>query len=123
MGKNGMIHCSTKINIDPQKVTNRLQTDVEDALHIVGEIALADSNTYAKHDQGQLIQSGHCDVRNSGKVELVWDTPYARRQYFEIKTASKDQNPSARWRWAHYAQKKHGKDWLSAFKKRLGVKD
>lgn len=123
MGKNGIIHCSTKINIDPQKVVGRVKSDVDDALRIMGENALADANRYVKQTEAAtLLKSGRFEVEKN-RLSLIWDTPYARRQYLEIQTAYKHPNPNARWRWAGYAQRRHGKEWLAAFQKRLGVKD
>lgn len=122
MGK-GFIHCACQVHLDPQKVVGRVKSDVDDALRIMGEKALADANRYVKQTEAAtLLKSGRFEVENNS-LELIWDTPYARRQYLTIQTAYKRPNPNARWRWAEYAQQRHGKEWLAAFQKRLGVKD
>ena len=70
---------------------------------------LEDCNKYCKEDTGALIQSSleHSDFENG---RIVWDTPYAHRQYWLI-TAKKDVNPNASWRWADVAKSKNLTKW------------
>lgn len=76
----------------------------------LSEQILADCNRYCKEDTGALIASSQAHSRlKEGK--LIWRTPYARRQYYVIRSASTLINPGARWRWAHHAKSVHLPDW------------
>lgn len=76
----------------------------------LSEQILKDCNQYCKEDTGALIASSQAHSRpKEGK--LIWRTPYARRQYYVIRTASPLINPGARWRWAHHAKSVHLHDW------------
>jgi hypothetical protein len=67
------------------------------------EEILKDVSPYVKRDEGALQASGlDHSVPKEGK--LVWETPYARRQYWEIPTAVTDINPKATWKWFEVAK-------------------
>lgn len=65
---------------------------------------------YCKEDTGMLIMSSyiHSDLKHG---RLVWSTPYAARQYYEIPTAYHDVNSNATWRWCEVAKQNHQADW------------
>lgn len=74
------------------------------------EEILNDCNQYCKEDTGALIVSSMTHSRpQEGK--LIWQTPYAKRQYWEIRTAYKTVNPGATWRWCEYAKQNHLERW------------
>ena len=80
------------------------------ALPILCEEILADCNQYCKEREGALIASSLVHSRpQEGK--LIWQTPYARRQYWEIQTAIKDKNPRASWKWCEVAKAHHKERW------------
>lgn len=101
---------AVKININQRAVEAKVMGAFEKSLSILSEEILNDCNQYCKEDNGALIASSqiHSDLK-AGK--LVWQTPYARRQYWEIRTAYTDTNPGARWKWAHYAKSKLMRKW------------
>ena len=72
---------------------------------------LRDCNLYCKEDSGTLIASSLVHSRLNDGL-LIWQTPYAARQYYEIQTAVKDVNPNATWRWVEHAKRLHMKDWV-----------
>ncbi len=76
----------------------------------LAEQILADCNKYCKEETGTLIASSQAHSRPKDGV-LIWQTPYARRQYYVIRTAHTVINPGARWRWAHHAKSAHLADW------------
>ena len=81
---------------------------------------LKDCNRYCKEDQeGILIASSliHSQLKDG---KLIWQTPYAARQYYEIRTAYKDYNPNASWRWCEVAKANHGERWLKQARKVFG---
>ena len=72
---------AVKISIDRSRVAARIKAGKMAMVSAVAEQALSDCNYFAKRDQGTLIESSQTasDVENG---QLVWDTPYARRQYY-----------------------------------------
>ena len=83
----------------------------EKALPVLSSLIRTDCNKYCKEDTGMLIASSliHSDL-NNGK--LVWQTPYAARQYYEIRTAYHDVNPMASWRWCEVAFNNFKDKWI-----------
>ena len=99
-----------KINIDKGKVLAKIDVAWSKATKPLAEEILADCNEFCKEDTGALIASSliHSQL---DKGILVWATPYARRQYYEIRTANADSNPQATWRWAEAAKNVHLDRW------------
>ncbi len=86
-----------------------------EAIAIMSEQVLADSNSFCKLDQGTLIDSSlnNSDLENG---VIVWDTPYAQRQYY-LESAHTDKNPNAQMMWAHKARDIYVDQWLTTYKK------
>ena len=101
---------AVKIDIDKSKVLAKVETAYNKGLAQLSMIVLDDCNRYCKEREGTLIQSSYIHSEpNEGK--LIWQTPYAKRQYWEIKTAYKDKNPEASYRWCEVAKRKHKEQW------------
>ncbi len=98
-----------KVTLDKGKVLKRTSKDIARATEIMASQALKDCNFYAKHKDKNLINSS-LQASNLKKGLLIWDTPYARRQYY-IPYANTDKNPYARGLWAEYAESVHGDEW------------
>ena len=98
---------SVKIDIDPNKVGAKVVGAWDKALPMLSEEILADCNEYCKEDSGTLIKSSMIHSRpKEGK--LVWETPYAKRQYWAIKTSL---TPGRTWKWCETAKAKWGSRW------------
>lgn len=100
-----------RININSAQITQRLQNPLgEQGLAMLSSEILRDCNKYCKEDTGMLIASSliHSDLKRG---RLVWQTPYAARQYYEIRTAYKDVNENASWRWCEVAKNNHHEKW------------
>lgn len=100
-----------KININKTAVAAKVETAFKKGLPQLSEEILNDCNQYCKMDTGNLIASSYIHSKlDEGK--LIWQTPYARRQYWEIRTAITDNgNPKATWKWCEAAKKAHLKQW------------
>ena len=86
-----------------------------EAIAIMGEQVLADSNYYCKKDQSMLIDSSLSNSDPESGV-IVWDTPYAQRQYY-LESAHTDKNTNAQMMWAHKARDVYVDQWLEVYKK------
>jgi hypothetical protein len=79
----------------------------KDGLPALSEEILADCNEYCKEDQHTLIDSSlAASIPSEGK--LIWETPYAKRQYWAIKTSL---TPGRTWKWCEKAKRKHKERW------------
>lgn len=110
----------TLVKIDTNAVTARVTGEFNKILPQLTEVILADCNQYAKEREGALIASSQTATRFKEGV-MIWRTPYAKRQYWEIKTAIPDKNPQARYKWAHYAKSKHQERWVKKAARLMGV--
>lgn len=99
-----------KININKAAVRRHAKEAWDKVLPTLSEEVLKDCNYYAKEDTGALIASSQIASRLA-EGTLTWSTPYAARQYYEIRTASHDQNPNATWRWCEAAKRKYKEKW------------
>ena len=101
---------AVKINIDGAKIQVKMDNAWKSGLEMLSSEILRDCNKYCKEDTGMLIMSSyiHSDL---AKGRLVWSTPYAARQYYEIRTAYKDVNSNASWRWCEVAKQHHQARW------------
>ena len=101
---------SVRIKIDESHIIAKMDNAWNTGIEMLSSQILRDCNYYCKEDTGMLIMSSliHSEFK---KGRLVWQTPYAARQYYEIPTAYHDVNHNATWRWCEYARKSFGKDW------------
>ena len=103
------------IKIDPNQCAAKVQTAWNKGLAKLSEEVLADCNEYCKEDHGTLIASSLVHSRpQEGK--LIWQTPYARRQYWEIRTSLK---PGRTWKWCETAKRKWKSRWQKLAEKGL----
>ena len=96
-----------KIQINPNTVTAKVERAWQKGLKNLSDEILADCNEYCKEDQHTLIDSSYVhSTPENGR--LVWQTPYAKRQYWEIKTSL---TPGRTWKWCETAKRKHKDRW------------
>lgn len=91
---------------------NQVQLDIQ---------IIKDSNLFCPEDFGTLQASAILhSVPGSGKV--VWNEPYAARQYYEAPTKSKDKNPRAQNKWFEVAKTQFMRvRWLPIAAKGIGL--
>lgn len=98
-----------QIIFDKNKCMVRIGKAWAEATPELAEQIRDDCNEYCKEDTGALIASSKT-ASNLEKGKIVWDTPYAHRQYWLI-SAKKEKNPKASWRWADVAKSKKLASW------------
>lgn len=92
----------------------------ERALFAAKEQILTDCNTYVKHLEGALEDSSHESSFVRGTTLcLVWNTPYAKRQWYTGKPSDTSLrfHPKASIMWAVKAEAEYGKDWQKILQK------
>lgn len=100
-----------KVNIDLGALENKLNRTVKNGMGMISSIILRDCNKYCKEDTGMLIASSLIHSRLNDGL-LIWQTPYAARQYYAIPTAYHDVNSNATWRWCEVAKNNHQATWV-----------
>lgn len=101
---------SIQITLDVHRISRKVERAWEAGLPQLSEEILNDCNQYCKMRSGALIASS-LTASDPEKGVLVWDTPYAARQYYEIETAYTDYNPNASWKWCEVAKANHLDKW------------
>ena len=96
-----------RITISREQVKAKVQGAWNKTLYALSNEILADCNEYVKRDQNTLLMSSLAHSRPAEGV-LVWETPYARRQYWEIQTAL---TPGTCWKWCEAAKARHKAEW------------
>ena len=96
-----------RINIDPARVAAKVNTAWKAGLPILSEEILADCNEYCKMDTGALIDSSLTHSRPQKGI-LIWQTPCARRQYWDIETSLHE---GRTWKWCETAKQRRKDRW------------
>ena len=101
---------SVRIEINRNAVEARIKGAWKKGLPLLANEVRSDCNMYCKEYTGALIASSLIHSKlDEGKI--IWQTPYAKRQYWEIQTAYKVPNPNASWKWAEVAKTHHIDRW------------
>lgn len=96
-----------KMQINRAQVQAKITGAWDKGLYGLSSEILADCNEYCKEDRHTLINSSLAHSQRD-KGLLVWQTPYARRQYWEIKTSL---TPGRTWKWCETAKRHHLDRW------------
>lgn len=100
-------------------IRKKLETMHKNGQRALDAQVLKDSNYYAPQDQNNLIESS-LRFTNPGSGMIIWQTPYARRLYYNPQYHfSKDKNPNARGLWFEAAKAAHVKEWEKIVKQSL----
>lgn len=99
-----------KIDIKPVAIVNKIEKAWDKCVGELSSQILKDCNEYCKEAELTLVNSSliHSQL---DKGLLIWNTPYAARQYYAIETAYKTVNPKATWRWCDVAKVNHHEEW------------
>ena len=101
---------SVTVTFDLYGTARKVDDEFKKIRPMLSSQILKDCNKYCKEDTGILKASALThSLPKEGKV--IWQTPYARRQYWEIQTAHKDKNPRATWKWCEAAKQACKEQW------------
>ena len=102
---------NVKIQFDEKQLTERLKKKIELCQKVLDSQVLKDSNYFCPMYTSVLMKSGIL-YTVIGKGRIVWQTPYADKQYYNFPKKSKTHNPNARMKWFEEAKSRHLKDWI-----------
>ena len=104
-----------KIMIDPNQCAAKVEGAWRKGLFALSSQVLGDCNQYVKYDQGTLEKSSYAHSKLA-EGRLIWQTPYAKRQYWEIRTSL---TPGRMWKWCETAKRNHKDTWRRIAEKAL----
>lgn len=103
-----------KVKVDLSGVRRKLSpTNFKRGQFAMANQAMADMNTFVPKREGDLRNSAHID---SGGQFVVWETPYAKRQFYGIGIHNYT-TPGTGPRWDLKAKGMYLNSWVDAFKK------
>ena len=102
---------SAEIKADLEATTRQVQAPLD-------ALILQDSNFFCPIKTGTLQKSAIINSR-IGSGELVWRTPYARRQYYEYSKPPYQPNPNACGKWFEAAKARWLKKWVRFVNERI----
>ena len=102
---------SAEIKADLEATTRQVQAPLD-------ALILQDSNFFCPIKTGKLQQSA---IINSkiGNGEIIWCTPYARRQYYEYSKPPYQPNPNACGKWFEAAKARWLEKWVRFVNERI----
>ena len=102
---------SAEIKADLEATTRQVQAPLD-------ALILQDSNFFCPIKTGTLQKSAIINSR-LGSGELVWKTPYARRQYYEYSKPPYQPNPNACGKWFEAATARWLEKWVRFVNERI----
>ena len=102
---------SAEIKADLEATTRQVQAPLD-------SLILQDSNFFCPIKTGTLQKSAIINSR-LGYGELVWKTPYARRQYYEYSKPPYQPNPNACGKWFEAAKARWLEKWVRFVNERI----
>ena len=102
---------SAEIKADLEATTRQVQAPLD-------ALIMADSNYFCPRKPGKLQQSAIINSR-LGSGELVWKTPYAKRQYYEYSKPPYQPNPNACGKWFEAAKARWLEKWVRFVNERI----
>lgn len=101
----------TQVLVNSAQIKNEIGQDINKAQAPLDAMILQDSNYFCPLKTGKLQQSAIINSR-IGSGELVWRTPYARRQYYEYHKPPYQPNPNACGKWVEAAKARWFEKWV-----------
>ena len=101
----------TEIKADLEAKARQVQAPLD-------ALIMADSNYFCPIKTGTLQKSAIINSR-IGSGELVWRTPYARRQYYEYSKPPYQPNPNACGKWFEAAKARWLEKWVRFVNERI----
>ena len=102
----------TKSKLESAKLKAEIAWRVQKAQAPLDAMIMADSNYFCPIKTGKLQQSAITNTQ-IGTGEIVWRTPYARRQYYDYHRPAYQPNPNATGKWFEAAKARWIDKWVA----------
>ena len=108
----------TKTLINENGIKSNIEERARKTQTGLDSLILSDSNYFCPIKTGKLQQSAIVNSR-LGSGELVWKTPYARRQYYDYHKPPYQPNPNACGKWFEAAKARWLEKWVRFVNERI----
>jgi hypothetical protein len=106
-----MLYYNVNVQYDQNAVNKDFQHALDRTQYTLDTQILKDSNYFIPMDTSFLMNSS-LRASDIGGGLLRWDTPYARRLYYNPQyNFQKDENPNARGLWFEEAKARYATEW------------
>ena len=112
------LNFDTKISVNENGIKNNIEEQARKTQAGLDSLILSDSNYFCPLKTGKLQQSAIINSR-LGSGELVWKTPYARRQYYDYHKPPYQPNPNACGKWFEAAKARWLEKWVRFVNERI----
>ena len=109
---------NVKTTLNSAEIKANLEATTRQVQAPLDALILQDSNFFCPIKTGTLQKSAIINSR-LGSGELVWKTPYARRQYYEYSKPPYQPNPNACGRWFEAAKARWLEKWVRFVNERI----
>lgn len=108
-----------KTTINENGIKSNIEEQARKTQAGLDSLILSDSNYFCPIKTGTLEKSSQINTR-LGTGEIVWRTPYARQQYYDVNfDHSKSANPNACAKWFEAAKARWLEKWVRFVNERI----
>lgn len=101
------------VSFNPQTVSAKIMAMWNQILPQLTHEILEDAQQYVKVGTTGILRASAEIASEPASGNIIWQTPYAKRQYWDIQTAYHDYNSLATWRWFETAKQNHMARWTA----------
>ena len=109
---------NVKTTLKETGIKSDIESKIQQQQKYFDALVLQDSNYFCPIKTGTLQKSAIINSR-LGSGELVWKTPYARRQYYEYSKPPYQPNPNACGKWFEAAKARWLEKWVRFVNERI----
>ena len=109
---------NVKSTLKETGIKSDIESKIQQQQKYFDALVLQDSNFFCPIKTGTLQKSAIINSR-IGSGELVWRTPYARRQYYEYSKPPYQPNPNACGKWFEAAKARWLEKWVRFVNERI----
>ena len=109
---------NVKSTLKESGIKSDIESKIQQQQKYFDALVLQDSNFFCPIKTGTLQKSAIINSR-LGFGELVWKTPYARRQYYEYSKPPYQPNPNACGKWFEAAKARWLEKWVRFVNERI----
>ena len=109
---------NVKSTLKESGIKSDIESKIQQQQKYFDALVLQDSNFFCPIKTGTLQKSAIINSR-LGSGELVWKTPYARRQYYEYSKPPYQPNPNACGKWFEAAKARWLEKWVRFVNERI----
>lgn len=102
---------NVKTTLDEAGIRRDITQDIKRVQAPLDALIMADSNYFCPLKTGTLQKSAIINTQ-IGSGEIVWKTPYARKQYYEYSKPPYQPNPNACGKWFEAAKARWFEKWV-----------